>query len=74
MARLLPPGTTGTVTVTSATGYTRRLPLTDDLLLATDVAGEPLFPGHGAPVRLVASEDAGDDTMVGGETTIWLRD
>ena len=40
VARLLPPGTTGTVTVISATGYRRRLPLTDDLLLATGVGGQ----------------------------------
>jgi DMSO/TMAO reductase YedYZ molybdopterin-dependent catalytic subunit len=53
VARLLPPGARGTVEVTSATGYTRRLPLTDDLLLATGVGGMPLSPGHGAPVRLV---------------------
>ncbi len=53
LARLLPEGTTGTVLVTSATGYSRRLPLTDDLLLATTLAGEPLRTGHGAPVRLV---------------------
>jgi hypothetical protein len=53
VARLLPGGTTGTVTVVSATGYRRRLPLTDPLLLATDVGGRPLAAGHGAPVRLV---------------------
>ena len=42
--------------VVSATGYRRRLPLSDapDLLLATRVAGQPLSAGHGAPVRLVA--------------------
>ena len=54
LTRLLPeiaPGTT--VQVTSATGYARRLPLADDLLLATTMAGAPLSPGHGAPVRLV---------------------
>ena len=53
VARLLPPGTTGTVTVISATGYRRRLPLTDDLLLATASGGVRLSPGHGAPLRLV---------------------
>lgn len=52
-SRLLPPGTSGTLLVTSATGYARRLPLTDDLLLATHLGGEPLRLGHGAPVRLV---------------------
>jgi Oxidoreductase molybdopterin binding domain len=54
LARLLPevaPGTT--VQVTSATGYARRLPLGDDVLLATTMAGVPLSAGHGAPVRLV---------------------
>ena len=34
LVRLLPEGATGSVEVTSATGYSRRLPLTDDLLLA----------------------------------------
>lgn len=53
VARLLPTGTTGTVLVTSATGYSRRLPLTDDLLLATSLGGAPLRVGHGAPARLV---------------------
>ena len=52
IVRLLPPGTGGTVTVISATGYRRRLPLSDDLLLATGVGGRPLTPGHGAPTRL----------------------
>ena len=53
LSRLLPPVTTGSVQVVSATGYTRRLPLTDDLLLATRVGGVSLSPEHGAPVRLV---------------------
>jgi len=53
VATLLPVGTTGTVTVISATGYRRRLPLTDDLLLATGFGGRPLSAGHGAPLRLV---------------------
>jgi len=53
VARLLPVGSTGTVTVISATGYRRRLPLSDDLLLATGTTGERLSPGHGAPLRLV---------------------
>lgn len=53
VARLLPAGATGSVRVISHTGYRRRLPLTDDLLLATRVGGQPLDAGHGAPVRLV---------------------
>jgi DMSO/TMAO reductase YedYZ molybdopterin-dependent catalytic subunit len=54
--RLLPPGTTGSVVVASATGYRRRLPLADagGLLLATRLAGRPLSAGHGFPARLVA--------------------
>jgi DMSO/TMAO reductase YedYZ molybdopterin-dependent catalytic subunit len=50
----LPDG--GSVDVVSATGYTRRLPLSDapHLLLATAAAGTALSAGHGAPVRLVA--------------------
>jgi DMSO/TMAO reductase YedYZ molybdopterin-dependent catalytic subunit len=44
------------IEVRSATGYMRRFPLDDAsiLLLATRVAGRPLSPGHGFPVRLVA--------------------
>jgi DMSO/TMAO reductase YedYZ molybdopterin-dependent catalytic subunit len=53
VSRLLADGATGSVLVTSATGYSRRLPLTDDLLLALAVGGAPLSPGHGAPARLV---------------------
>jgi DMSO/TMAO reductase YedYZ molybdopterin-dependent catalytic subunit len=54
--RLLPPGATGSVVVSSATGYRRRLPLGDarTLLLATRLAGRPLSAGHGFPARLVA--------------------
>ncbi|HEV7147015.1 MAG TPA: molybdopterin-dependent oxidoreductase [Pedococcus sp.] len=53
VSRLLPAGATGTVEVASATGYSRRLPLTDDLLLATAIDGISLSPGHGSPARLV---------------------
>jgi DMSO/TMAO reductase YedYZ molybdopterin-dependent catalytic subunit len=53
VARLLPPATRGSVEVTSATGYSRRLPLSADLLLATAVGGVPLFAAHGSPARLV---------------------
>ena len=53
VARLLPEGARGTVTATSATGYSRRLPLGRDLLLATAVGGRPLSPGQGSPARLV---------------------
>ncbi|WP_406832081.1 molybdopterin-dependent oxidoreductase [Pedococcus sp. KACC 23699] len=53
LSRLLPPGARGTVEVTSATGYSRRLPLTDQLLLATAIDGAGLSSGHGAPARLV---------------------
>jgi DMSO/TMAO reductase YedYZ molybdopterin-dependent catalytic subunit len=55
--RLLPAGAGGgSVVVTSATGYRRRLPLADaaSLLLATRLAGRPLAAGHGFPARLVA--------------------
>lgn len=54
--RLLPAGTQGrSVEVISATGYRRRLPVSDarSVLLATHVGGEPLRSGHGFPVRLV---------------------
>jgi DMSO/TMAO reductase YedYZ molybdopterin-dependent catalytic subunit len=54
--RLLPREAAGSVVVTSATGYRRRLPLADagGLLLATRLAGRPLSAGHGFPARLVA--------------------
>jgi DMSO/TMAO reductase YedYZ molybdopterin-dependent catalytic subunit len=43
------------VTVRSVTGHSWSYPLEDlrDAVLATHVGGEPLSPGHGAPVRLV---------------------
>lgn len=43
------------VRVESATGYARHFPIghLDDLYLAVGYGGEPLRPGHGAPVRLV---------------------
>ena len=46
----------GSLVVASATGYRRRLPVTDagTLLLATRLAGRPLSAGHGFPARLVA--------------------
>jgi DMSO/TMAO reductase YedYZ molybdopterin-dependent catalytic subunit len=59
VSRLLPPGSSGTVEVTSATGYSRRLPLTDQLLLATAVGGAGLLQGHGAPARLVVPDRRG---------------
>ncbi|HEX7148125.1 MAG TPA: molybdopterin-dependent oxidoreductase [Actinomycetota bacterium] len=54
--RLLPPDAGGSMMVTSATGYRRRLPVGDagSLLLATRLAGRPLSAGHGFPARLVA--------------------
>lgn len=44
------------VSVVSATGYTRRFPLSEveNLLLAWGVNGRELGHGHGAPLRLVA--------------------
>lgn len=54
VAQLLPEVAIGsTVLVTSSTGYSRRVPLTDDLLLATRIGAETLSDGHGAPARLV---------------------
>ena len=55
LLRRLFPGVAdeATVLVTSVTGYSRRVPLTDDVLLATAIGGQPLSDGHGAPVRLV---------------------
>ncbi|QGN59236.1 molybdopterin-dependent oxidoreductase [Nostocoides sp. HKS02] len=59
LSRLLPAGTTGSVEVTSATGYSRRLPLTDQLLLATAIDGRSLSPAHGSPARLVVPDRRG---------------
>jgi DMSO/TMAO reductase YedYZ molybdopterin-dependent catalytic subunit len=57
--RLLPSAAAtgaGSLVVTSATGYRRRLPLAEAgrLLLATRLAGRSLAAGHGFPARLVA--------------------
>jgi DMSO/TMAO reductase YedYZ molybdopterin-dependent catalytic subunit len=54
--RLLGPLEHGSIAVRSVTGYTRRFPPEEAtaLLLATHVGGDPLSPGHGAPIRLVA--------------------
>lgn len=55
--RLLPAGDgSRSIDVVSVTGYRRRLPRADatHLLLATQVGGQPLSAGHGAPLRLVA--------------------
>ena len=66
--RLLPPGAAGSVVVTSATGYRRRLPAGDagTLLLATRLAGRPLSAGHGfgppgrpRPPRLLVGQVGG---------------
>lgn len=55
LAELLPDPTGRSVRVTSRTGYSRRFGLDtlDDVYLAVGYGGEPLRPGHGAPVRLV---------------------
>ncbi len=51
------PAGTASLEVRSATGYARRFDLAGvpGLMLATHLDGEPLDPGNGAPVRLVAS-------------------
>ncbi|MBD0293477.1 MAG: molybdopterin-dependent oxidoreductase [Jiangellaceae bacterium] len=55
------PSVGRSIDVVSVTGYRRRFPLYDAgrLLLASHVAGRPLSPGHGAPVRLVAPDRRG---------------
>ena len=47
--------------VVSVTGHRWTFPLAEfrTMLLATHVGGEPISPGHGAPVRLVAPERRG---------------
>jgi DMSO/TMAO reductase YedYZ molybdopterin-dependent catalytic subunit len=57
VADLIPaPGNARSLFVHSHTGYWVRLPIADleHLLLATEVGGRPLSPGHGYPLRLVA--------------------
>ena len=49
------------VLLRSATGYARRFPLDDDLLLATHVGSQVLSAGHGFPLRLVAPQHRGYD-------------
>jgi DMSO/TMAO reductase YedYZ molybdopterin-dependent catalytic subunit len=51
-----PAGDARSVLVRSTTGYARRFPVGDlrRLWLATGYAAEPLRPGHGGPVRLLA--------------------
>jgi DMSO/TMAO reductase YedYZ molybdopterin-dependent catalytic subunit len=50
------PTGSGTLAVTSLTGYQRRFPLREGgrLLVATRVGGLPLAEGHGFPARIVA--------------------
>jgi Oxidoreductase molybdopterin binding domain len=50
------PAGTRSVIVRSHTGYSRRFDAGElaGLLLATELDGQPLAPGHGAPARLVA--------------------
>lgn len=50
------PGEARSILIRSVTGYHVRVPIDDrhHLLLATRVGGQPLSPGHGFPVRLVA--------------------
>jgi hypothetical protein len=52
-----------TVVVRSATGWATSLGMVEarEALLATHVAGQPLPPGNGAPLRLVAAERRGLD-------------
>jgi hypothetical protein len=53
---LLGPIEGRSIAVRSATGYVRHFPAADAtrLWLAVGASGQPLSPGHGAPVRLVA--------------------
>lgn len=54
-------GQDGLAEVVSATGHRWAFPLFEfrGMLLATHVGGEPISPGHGAPVRLVAPNRRG---------------
>jgi hypothetical protein len=54
-------GAAGSVHVRSLTGYDRRFSIESAgrLLIATRLGGQPLDPGHGFPVRLVAPDRRG---------------
>lgn len=54
--RVVDPELSRSILVKSATGYQRRFPTSDlsELWLASLLGGEPLSPGHGFPIRLVA--------------------
>ncbi|MDQ4148647.1 MAG: molybdopterin-dependent oxidoreductase [Actinomycetota bacterium] len=82
LSRLLPPTVSGrSVSVESTTGYARRFPVGDleTLFLATGIAGSPLSPGHGYPVRLVAPGRRGFwwvkwvDSVVVDDRPWWLQ-
>ena len=61
MSRLLPAGMAGSIHVRSSTGYDRRFSIQSAgrLLIATRLGDQPLDPGHGFPVRLVAPDRRG---------------
>ena len=61
LARLLPDAAASSIHVRSATGYDRRFAISelDRLFLATRLGAEPLDPGHGFPLRLVAPDRRG---------------
>ncbi len=62
LERLLPAATNGlSINARSTTGYSRRFAIDDAgrMLVATRVAGSPLDPGHGYPVRLVVPGQRG---------------
>ena len=62
LARLLPPGSTGSsIHIRSLTGYDRRFDVTEapQLLLAMRLGGAALPAGHGFPARLVAPHRRG---------------
>jgi len=62
LSRLLPAGiAAASLHVQSATGYDRRFAIgsASRLLIATSLGGQPLDPGHGFPVRLVAPDRRG---------------
>jgi len=59
--RLIGDASGASIRVVSHTGYDRRFALSSasNLLLATRIGGRPLDPGHGFPVRLVATDQRG---------------
>jgi hypothetical protein len=81
LADLMGSGSWRSVRVESTTGYARHFPIGDlgALHLAVGYGGEPLRPGHGAPVRLVVPGRRGPEwikwvtRVEGSDRFAWMQ-